>query len=353
MAIRGIDLFCGGGGSSWGARAAGVEMVGAVDAWSMAASTYRRNFPGARVVETRLNRRSDKALLGDIGHIDLVLASPECTNHTPARGARVKDEGSRATAFHVLKFIRELNPRWAVIENVIQMRTWERYPNFLAALKEHMHVTEHVLDAQDFGAPQTRRRLFLMCSKDGPPEPPAPLTERRLTVLDILAPTGTYKTRSVFGSGLAEPTVARAKRAIDALGRDVPFLIVYYSSDGAGGWQPLDRPIRTLTTLDRFGLVEWIDGEPRMRMLQVEELRRAMGFGEDYILDQGSRRDKIKMLGNGVCPPVMQSVVSALISQAPHDHRPRVSQVVEPRIPAVQLPASSTTPLFAGSQISC
>jgi hypothetical protein len=59
------------------------------------------------------------------------------------------------------------------------------------------------------------------------------------------------------------------------------------------------------------------------------------------------------MLGNGVCPPVMQSVVSALISQAPHDHRPRVSQVVEPRIPAVQLPASSTTPLFAGSQISC
>jgi DNA (cytosine-5)-methyltransferase 1 len=104
MTIRGIDLFCGGGGSSWGARAAGVEMVGAVDAWDMAASTYRRNFPAARVIEARLNRRSDNALLGDIGHIDLLLASPECTSHTPARGARLKDEGSRATAFHVLKF---------------------------------------------------------------------------------------------------------------------------------------------------------------------------------------------------------------------------------------------------------
>jgi len=351
MAIRGIDLFCGGGGSSWGARAAGVEMVGAVDAWGMAASTYRRNFPDARVVETRLNRRSDKALLGDIGDIDLVLASPECTSHTPARGARVKDEGSRATAFHVLKFIRKLNPRWAVIENVIQMRGWERYPNFLAALREHMYVAEHVFDAQDFGVPQSRRRLFLMCSKDSLPEAPKVLAGRRQTVFDILAPTGTYKTRPLFDSGLAEPTVARARRAIETLGRDVPFLIVYYSSDGAGGWQPLDRPIRTLTTLDRFGLVEWIDGEPRMRMLQVDELRRAMGFGEDYILDQGSRRDKIKMLGNGVCPQVMQSVVSALTSQAPHDQRTRISQVVEHRISAVQLPASSAIPSFAGPQI--
>ncbi|WP_291295358.1 DNA cytosine methyltransferase [Elioraea sp.] len=341
MAIRGIDLFCGGGGSSWGARAAGVEMVGAVDAWGMAAATYRRNFPNARVVQTRLNRRSDRALLGDLGHVDLVLASPECTSHTPARGARVKDEASRATAFHVLKFIRNLSPRWAVIENVIQMRSWERYTNFLAALKEHMHVTEHVLDAQDFGVPQTRRRIFLMCSKDEPPERPRPLADRRRTVTDILAPTGTYKTRPLFDGGLAEPTIARARRAIETLGREIPFLIVYYSSDGAGGWQPLDRPIRTLTTLDRFGLVEWIGGEPRMRMLQVDELQRAMGFSDDYVLDQGTRRDKIKMLGNGVCPPVMQSVVSALIGSAT-TYASRTSDALDHRMgagfPVIQTP---------------
>jgi len=312
MAIRGVDLFCGGGGSSWGARAAGIEMVGAVDAWDMAASTYRCNFPNAKVVEARLDRWSSGALMGDIGRVDLLLASPECTNHTPARGGRVKDEESRATAFHVLKFIREMKPRWAVIENVIQMQSWERYSNFLNALKEHMQVKECVLDAQDFGVPQTRRRLFLICRKDGPPELPKPPPGIRRTVLEILAPTGTYKTRPLFGSGLAEPTIARAERAMDVLGRGVPFLIVYYSSDGAGGWQRIDRPIRTLTTLDRFGLVEWIGGEPRMRMLQVDELQRAMGFNGDYALSQGTRRDKIKLLGNGVCPPVMQHIVTAL-----------------------------------------
>ena len=47
-------------------------------------------------------------------------------------------------------------------------------------------------------------------------------------------------------------------------------------------------------------------------MLQVPELRRAMGFGKSYLLPYGSRRDRIKMLGNGVCPPVMAAVVGAL-----------------------------------------
>jgi DNA (cytosine-5)-methyltransferase 1 len=67
-----------------------------------------------------------------------------------------------------------------------------------------------------------------------------------------------------------------------------------------------------MTTLDRFGLVEWSRGEPTLRMLQVPELQRAMGFDGGYKLLRGTRRDKIKLLGNGVCPPVMQAIVSAL-----------------------------------------
>ena len=50
-------------------------------------------------------------------------------------------------------------------------------------------------------------------------------------------------------------------------------------------------------------------------MLQVPELRRAMGFEASYKLSAGTRREKIKILGNGVCPKVMKAIVSALISQ--------------------------------------
>ena len=67
-----------------------------------------------------------------------------------------------------------------------------------------------------------------------------------------------------------------------------------------------------MTTLDRFGLVEWDAGEPTLRMLQVPELRRAMGFDGGFRLRHGTRREQIKLLGNGVCPPAMRSIVSAL-----------------------------------------
>lgn len=115
--------------------------------------------------------------------------------------------------------------------------------------------------------------------------------------------------------GRAAATIERAERGIGALGRGFPFLIVYYGSDGGGGWQRLDRPLRTLTTLDRFGLVTWQGNEPMLRMLQVEELRRAMGIPRNYRFEHGTRRDKIKMIGNGVCPPVMEAVIETLISR--------------------------------------
>lgn len=102
MSVRTADLFCGGGGSSWGGRAAGAQIVCGVDAWELATKTYADNFPGARVVNQRLHRRSNRKLLGDIGSIDLILASPECTNHTCARGNRKCNEESRETALFVL-----------------------------------------------------------------------------------------------------------------------------------------------------------------------------------------------------------------------------------------------------------
>jgi DNA (cytosine-5)-methyltransferase 1 len=103
---------------------------------------------------------------------------------------------------------------------------------------------------------------------------------------------------------------------MDALPKNEPFLVVYYGSDGSGGWQPLDRPLRTITTLDRFGLVTWQKRTPMLRMLQVPELLRAMGFDRKYGLPYGSRRDKIKLLGNGVCPPVMEAIVTSITQQS-------------------------------------
>lgn len=304
-------MFCGGGGSSFGAHLAGAEIVCGIDLWDTAIANFADNFPSAKAIKSRLEDVDPRSLHKQIGDIDLLLASPECTNHTCAKGSAPRSEESRATAMQTLRFAREFMPRRIVMENVVHMRPWSRY----GELKEEIadlgyQIAEYTLDASDFGVPQKRRRLFLVCDLEAQPKPPAPgKSTRRRTVKSILDKPGKWNTSLLRTPNRAAATLERAERGFAEVGHETPFLIVYYGTDGSGGWQALNRPLRTITTVDRFALVTPSEDGPRMRMLQVPELRRAMGFSRDYRLNQGTRRDKIKMLGNGVCPPVMRAIV--------------------------------------------
>jgi DNA (cytosine-5)-methyltransferase 1 len=315
--IRGLDIFCGAGGSSAGAEAAGVTVVGAIDMCPTATATYQQNFAEALVLTRRLEDVGLAALRRRIGKIDILLASPECTNHTCAKGAAPRDEESRATAMHVVEYARVFRPRWFVLENVVHMRPWRRYNKLKQQLIDLGYkLTEQVLDSSDFGVAQTRRRLFLVGDRK---RDPGIVTQkrpgRRPTAKSILDKHGTWGTTPLRRNGRAKDTLVRARRAIAALGEETPFLLVYYGTDGSGGWQPLSRPLRTITTVDRFALVEPGEHGLEMRMLQVPELTRAMGFSEDFALPFGTRRDRIRLLGNCVCPPVMEEVVRSLIER--------------------------------------
>ena len=317
MGLRTIDLFCGAGGSSIGARMAGAQIIGAIDSDPLAVTTYKDNFPKAKVVEGRLDENNGVRLIGDVGGVDLVLASPECTNHSVARGARAIDAASLESGLYVLPFIRAWKPRFLVLENVARMQRWDGWQGFRRELTragyEHTVV---ILDAQHFGVPQARRRMFLLASREV--EPPLEIraaTRRVRTAAEILDPPGTYVANRIWGRSrpLAEATIERIKRGRKGMPAGDDFIIVYYGSDAAGGWQSLDRPLRTLTTLDRFGLVSGVGKATTLRMLQVPELKRAAGFPDDFKLDRGSRRDRIRLIGNAVCPPVMKTVVESFL----------------------------------------
>lgn len=311
--MRVLDLFCGAGLSSAGARSAGAALIAGVDLCSLAAETYGHNFPSAVVVNKPLEKVAPAKLRDRIGDIDLLLASPECTNHTCAKGSAPRSERSRETAMQVVRFARVFTPRWIVMENVVHMRPWHRYVELIDKLKRMGYgVREQVLDAAFFGVPQKRRRLFVVCDREAEPEKIVAPDSKASWVRDVLDPDDRWEMTDLFRKGRARDTKARARRAISALGPSKPFLIVYYGTDGCGGWQPLDRPLRTITTVDRFALVRPTSSGYRMRMLQVPELQRAMGVSADFQLKVGTRRDKIKLLGNGVCPPVMHAIVAGL-----------------------------------------
>ena len=313
MRIRTLDLFHGAGGSSIGARMAGVKIVAAIDNWNIASLAYSSNLPVTKVINEDINKVSPKRLHEIIGDIDLILASPECTNHSCAKGAGIRCENSRMTAFQVTRFTKEFMPKWVVIENVIQMRSWDRHLELVDKLQKlGYYVREEILNAQDFGVPQSRRRLFLLCSQTGEISYVKKQKKELKPACSVIDMNGNYSYNPLFASRRAVATIKRAERAINSLGTEEPFLIVYYGTDGSGGWQPIDRPLRTVTTIDRFAFVKPTNNGHMMRMLQPEELKVAMGFPDTYRLHAGTRREKVKLMGNAVCPPVIKSIVRAI-----------------------------------------
>ncbi len=311
--VRAIDLFCGAGGSSWGAQAAGVEIVAAFDKWPMAESVYRDNFPGVRFYSGRIEDHNIEQIVQNVGKIDLIIASPECTNHSVARGNKPRCEESRATALLVVKFARAIKPRWVVVENVVSMKKWSRYAELIHDMKElGYHYIARTLNAADFGVPQARRRLFLVFDLERKPHWTKSPRRKHKTAKQILNGNGKYLCTPLRRKQRAKATLERADRAISHVGERTPFLMVYYGSDHAGGWQSLDAPLRTITTLDRFALVKPGDGGHVMRMLQPEELKAAMGWPREFKIEHGTRRERIKLIGNAVCPPVMTVIVKSL-----------------------------------------
>ena len=315
--LKFVDLFCGGGFGARGAVEAGAKPILAVDAWDLAAQTYKSNFPSAEVLCSPIENLNPLALAKDF-HPDVLLTSPECTSHSIARGAKKGSERSRETAIGIVPWVQAMKPRWLIVENVNRMKKWGRHNELVKTIEQQGYkVNDLLLNSADFGTPQARKRMFLICDQLGSTITQEELlsinNKRNKSASEIIDRSGLYKSTPLYKQGRAQATLERAERAIKAIGKGREFIIVYYGSDYAGGWQSIDSPLRTVTTLDRFGLVTWEGDTPYLRMLQPPELMKAMGAGNKHSLPHGNRRDKVKLCGNGVCSPVMEAIFKKLI----------------------------------------
>jgi DNA (cytosine-5)-methyltransferase 1 len=163
-------------------------------------------------------------------------------------------------------------------------------------------VSPMVLDAADHGVPQNRRRLFIICTKSEHPIELAMPEREHVPVSNVIDFTAGQWSR-IRRAGRSTNQLARVEAGRKVHGER--FLTAYYGNEYGG--RALSRPIGTLTTNDRYGV---IDGD-RMRMLSVREARDCMGFPVDYQLP-ASHKDAMKMLGNAVVPQVACDVIEAL-----------------------------------------
>lgn len=328
MSITATDLFAGAGGSSTGAKQAGVTVKIAANHWPTAIATHQANHP---------TTDHDCADISQVDprrypRTDILWASPSCTHHSRAQGKRrshglglfdtapstltelieMEPDRSRATMHDVIRFTEHHRYAAVIVENVPEILDWALFPYWLAMMTEGLgyHYTPVMLNAADanlYGdaVAQSRMRAYLLFTR-------ARLTLPRWGASVRLGAAGFLDADP--GPRLdSKPRAAATMRRVEATierhlgaGR---WIVSYYGSSKVG--KPASEPVGTLTTRDRHAVITDVDGVLHYRMLNRSEQARLMGFPRSYIWC-GTAEDVTKQIGNAVVPAAARDLVSVV-----------------------------------------
>ncbi len=166
------DLFCGAGGSSLGAVGSGLELVMAANHWQTAIDVHQVHFPEARHDCADISQADPRRY----PVTDVLLASPECTNHSQARGVSRKRqdpslwdapdpsaERSRATMWDVPRFAEQNRYESIIVENVVEAAKWVGWRGWhqvMADLGYKHRILSH--NSMHHGVPQSRDRIYVV-----------------------------------------------------------------------------------------------------------------------------------------------------------------------------------------------
>lgn len=164
--FRVVDLFCGAGGFSEGFRQAGYQIVAGSDVDPDACATYGLNFPEAVTACGDVRDGSvRKQLIKAARNAEVVVGGPPCQAFSQVRNhCRLIDDSRNTLYREFVRIVAKLEPLAFVMENVPgldQMGVREQVMEDLAQRGTY-RVTAQVLDAADFGVPQTRRRIVFI-----------------------------------------------------------------------------------------------------------------------------------------------------------------------------------------------
>lgn len=167
------SLFAGGDLAGWGAKAAGCEVVGGIEACPEIAEVARAN--GCPITVSRVED-ADPMKAPCVPTI--LWASPVCTRASVANANAGENELDMTAARATARWIETLLPPNFVMENVRGYMKFDAYNLIRDTLDRCGYWTQaSVLNSADFGVPQSRHRLILRATRNGF-LPPLPLKEK-------------------------------------------------------------------------------------------------------------------------------------------------------------------------------
>lgn len=264
-------------------------------------------------------------------NIDLLVGGSPCQSFSSV-GAQCGLQDTRGTLFYEFaRIVKETQPRVFIYENVRGLtthdngRTWEIIQNVFKNDLNYKIGEPQVLNASDYGIPQSRRRLFVVgfrsdidCSDFVYPEP----VELKYTMQDFLednCASGHFTYDKKNGALI----VGKVKGQPDPKFTLTPAVQKYVMAGGTGSYQTstqTDLPIaRTLmkmmTQHHRAGVDNYItvQKEPLvLRQLSDREALRLMGYPDDFRIAVSSMQT-LRQAGNSIVVDVLMAIVKQII----------------------------------------
>ena len=268
------DLFCGVGGFTCGALMEGAVVSSGVDNNDAALRAWSENVPAST---SRLHEIKVGEALPYDDPTRHVHASPPCTELSRAKAYRTEDQADSGLSLlrWTIECLKSLTS-WS-IETVATSKTRQLFDEYAP------YVAYKVIDAYDFGIPQTRVRLIA--------GPPALIRE--------------------FSAGELVPTVTIREAYMHRFGQDPPASHVKNTSRGLNSKVYTRSVDGSSFTVTASHPLMWCDAHgSTLRCMNAEESAMMMGFPREWHFPKQQRLAQ-QAIGNAVPPPIARRIMRA------------------------------------------
>lgn len=162
--MKAVSLFSGAGGMDVGVKNAGFEIVAANELDPYACKTYRENHKETVLYEGDIEKNLDA--IGTYKGADLVFGGPPCQGFSVAGKMDPNDPRSKLV-FSYCDAVERVMPKAFIMENVKALGALEKFKGIREQIFGKMSALGYtlsmvILNAKDFGVPQSRERVFFI-----------------------------------------------------------------------------------------------------------------------------------------------------------------------------------------------
>lgn len=308
--MKTVSLFSGAGGLDLGFKMAGHEIIWANDLYEDAVKTYRHNL-GHHIICKDIA----EVETSEVPDCDIIIGGFPCQGFSVANTSRHINDERNALYKQLLRLVRDKQPKFFLAENVKGIISLAGGKVFEMILKDFeeigYHVKYQVMNAADYGVPQTRQRVIITgVRKDIHfryhfPKP----------THDKIGRDGLPRWVSVGEAMAAIPDPDKPNRLPNHV-----YSKYKLNFNGYLGHRPLDpdRPAPTVTARgDNKGGVVILPHPNGQRRMSCRELATVQSFPLDYEFS-GNNSSIYRQIGNAV-PPLLGYAIANIFNEYQED----------------------------------